>query len=245
MKYTFLYLAILVSIGVHSQNSSTPLLGTPWYLTSIEENNITHNIPPYNGFAQWLFQISPTEIGGIPSADNLSGEYCFAFNGPIIVENNSFTFIDSQFAVTLNMCDWLTDVELNLMNKQVAFYQNNLQDSFQFQINNLGEDSELVITNVSGNKAYYNNIPTEEYLSNEKFALESEIIVYPNPANEKLFISMQDNIQVQSIKAYSFDMKEIGVVNGKTIDVSAFSTGIYIIAIEFNGQKVYKKFVVN
>ena len=245
MKLTFLYLVVLFSIGVHSQNSSTPLYGTPWYLTSIEENNITHNIPPYNGFAKWIFQISPTEIGGIPSADNLSGEYCFAFNGPMIVEDNYFNFIDSQFAVTLNMCDWLTDAEHILMNKQVAFYQNNLQDSFQFQINNLGEDSELVITNVSGNKAYYNNIPTEEYLSTEKFALESQIIVYPNPANEKLFISMPDNNQAKSIKVYSFDMKEIGVVNDKTIDVSSFSSGIYIISIEFNGKKVYKKFVVN
>ena len=245
MKNIFLSIVALFCTIVHSQNNTAPLLGTTWYLTSIDENNVTHHIPSYNGFAQWLFQISPTEIGGIPSADNLSGEYCFAFNGPIIVENNSFTFIDSQFAVTLNMCDWLSTSELNLMNKQVAFYQNNLQDSFQFQINNLGADSELVITNVIGNKAYYNNIPTEEYLSTEKFALESQIIVYPNPAKQKLFISTPENIPTKSIKVYSFDMKEIGVINGKTIDVSSFSSGIYIIAIEFNGKKVYKKFVVN
>lgn len=245
MKLTFLYLVVLFSIGVHSQNSSTPLYGTMWYLTSIEENNVIHNIPPYNGFAQWLFQISQVEIGGNMSDDNLSAEYCFAFNGPVNVETNSFKFIDSQFAVTLNMCAWLTSAEHILMNKQVAFYQNHLEDSFHFQINDVGIDSELVITNILGNKAYYNTIPTEDYLSTEKFALENQIIVYPNPANEKLFISMPGNNQAISIKIYSFDMKEIGVVDGKTIDVSTFPTGIYIIAIEFSDKKIYKKFVVN
>ncbi len=245
MKYTFLYIVALLCTCVHAQSNSAPLHETMWYLTSIEENNITHNIPPYNGFAQWLFQISQVEIGGIPSDDNLSAEYCFAFNGPINLEDNSFNFIDSQFAVTLNMCAWLTDAEQNLMNKQVAFYQNHLQDPFQFQINNIGVDSELVITNVMGNKAYYNNIPTEEYLSTEKFALESQIIVYPNPANEKLFISMPDNNQAKSIKVFNIDMKEIGIVNDKTIDVSTFSSGIYIIAIEFSDKKIYKKFLVN
>ena len=245
MKYTFLYLVVLLSLSVHSQNSTTPIYGTTWYLTSIEENNSTYNIPPYNGFAKWLFQISHVEIGGIPSNDYLSAEYCFAFSGPITLENNFFNFIDSEFSVTLNMCSWLTTAEQNLMNKQVAFYQDHLQDSFQFQINNIGVDSELVITNVLGNKAYYSTIPTEEYLSTEKFALESQIIVYPNPAKEKVFIYMPDNNQVKSIKVYSFDMKEIGVVNDKTIDVSTFSTGIYIIAIEFSDKKVYKKVVMN
>ena len=245
MKHTFLYLVVLLSIGVHSQNIPAPLHGTMWYLTSIEENNVTHNIPPYNGFAQWLFQISQVEIGGIPSDDNLSAEYCFAFNGPINVEDDFFKFIDGQFAVTLNMCDWLTIFELNLMNKQVAFYQNHLQDSFQFEINNLGVDSELVITNVSGNKAYYSNIPTEEYLSTEKFALESQIIVYPNPANEKIFISLPDNAFTKSVKVFSIDMKEIEIVKGKEIDVSTFSRGIYIIAIEFSNYKIYKKFILN
>lgn len=143
MKNIFLSIIASFCTVVSAQNNPVPLHGTTWYLTSIEENNITHNIPPYNGFAKWLLQISPTEIGGIPSDDNLSGEYCFAFNGSINVENNSFTFINGQFAVTLNMCDWLTTSELNLMNKQVAFYQNHLEDSFQFQINHLGVDSEL------------------------------------------------------------------------------------------------------
>lgn len=245
MKFTFLYLVVLFSIGVHSQNSATPLYGTMWYLTSIEENNVIHNIPPYNGFAQWLFQISQVEIGGNMSDDNLSAEYCFAFNGPVTIETNSFKFIDSQFAVTLNMCAWLISTEHILMNKQIAFYQNHLEDSFQFQINDVGINSELVITNILGNKAYYSDIPTEEYLSTEKLTLENQIIVYPNPANEKLFISIPDNNPAKSIKVYSFDMKEIGVVNDKTIDVSTFSSGIYIIAIEFNNKKVYKKFVVN
>ena len=245
MKNIFLAIVALFCTIVNAQNYPAPLRETMWHLTSIDENNSTHTIPPYNGFEKWLFQISPVEIGGIPSDDSLSAEYCFAFNGPINVENNFFNFIDSQFAVTLNMCDWLTTDEQYVMNKQVAFYQNHLQDSFQFQINNLGVDSELVITNILGNKAYYSNIPTEEYLSTGKLKRESQIIVYPNPANDKLFISMPDNNPAKSIKVYSFDMKEIGVVNDKTIDVSTFSSGIYIIAIELSDKKIYKKFIVN
>ncbi len=245
MKYTFLYIVALLCTCVHAQSNSAPLHGTMWYLTSIEENDVTYNIPPYNGFEQWLFQISHVEIGGIPSDDSVTAEYCFGFTGPINVENSYFNFIDSQFAISLNMCPWLTTTELNLMNKQVAFYQNHLQDLFQFQINNLGVESELVITNVLGNKAYYSDIPTEEYLSIEKYELESQIIVYPNPANEKIFISLPDNAFTKSIKVFSIDMKEIGVIKGKVIDVSTFSSGTYIIAIEFHNYKIYKKFIVN
>ena len=245
MKNIFLSIVALFCTVVYAQNNPAPLHGTMWYLTSIEENNVIHNIPPYNGFEKWIFQILPVVIGGIPSDDSVSGEYCFGFTGPIIVENNFFNFIDSQFATTMNMCPWLTTPELDLMNKQVAFYQNHLQDLFQFQINNLGLENELVITNVVGNKAYYSDIPTEEYLATEKFQIESQIIVYPNPANEKIFISLPDDAFTKSIKVFSIDMKEIGIIDGKTIDVSTFSSGIYIIAIEFSDKKIYKKFVVN
>lgn len=244
MKYICFLFLVLLSFKGHTQTVSTPIFGTMWYLTKIEENGITYPVPEFNGFGEWRFHILQGATGGLSTEDVLFGEYCVTFTGSVKVEDNSFKFIDNQFAITLNMCSGLTNEELIVLNKHIEFYQNNVQDLFEFQINNVEEESDLIITNALGDKAFYSTIPTGT-ASVEKQYLEKNIKVYPNPSTDKIFISFPESVDVKPIKIFTLDMKEIGIYKDKTIDVSAFSTGMYIISIEANGYKMFRKIIVN
>ncbi len=79
---------------------------------------------------------------------------------------------------------------------------------------------------------------------------ELEILMYPNPANEVLYLESKQNIE--RISVYSIDSKlikkEVYPDNSNrpmiSIDLSDLKSGIYIVEIGVNGIKVYKKIIV-
>lgn len=75
---------------------------------------------------------------------------------------------------------------------------------------------------------------------------ESKISVYPNPAENVLYVDSTDNIQ--SVKVYNTTgsiVLSVNSLNGNSIDVSGLPSGMYVVRVQTEGnnytQKVFKK----
>ncbi|WP_396157633.1 T9SS type A sorting domain-containing protein [Flavobacterium sp.] len=82
-------------------------------------------------------------------------------------------------------------------------------------------------------------------LSSQEQTLDSKIKVYPNPVLDVFFIDFDG---AQSIKYDICDTMGKIIKSGKTnnsIDSKDLSSGLYILCIEVEGQKVYKKIIKN
>lgn len=235
MKNAILLFAFFVVSQLQAQ---TPLTGTNWYLTKIEENNQVDTVPiSSNGITggNWHFLVSPP-TSAEDKADLISS-YCSSFLGPINITSTGFSFSMGQISLTLNMpCEWMTTEEIQYFSKYYNFYENYRNDTFTYLIQN----NELVITNNAGNKAYYSNAP----LSNKTFEkLDKEIILYPNPATSELFIKLSENEQLNSVKIFNTKGKEVRKAYSTIVDISYLSSGIYFLEIEISGIKYNRKFI--
>jgi photosystem II stability/assembly factor-like uncharacterized protein len=81
--------------------------------------------------------------------------------------------------------------------------------------------------------------------------LSNELIIYPNPTNSKVFISLKDFAQNQNLKITIFNAtgenvyQEDFMENNKEIDMTSFSNGIYVIKIQTLNSQFIGKFVKN
>ena len=238
MKEVYLFLLFLMThFSVIAQNSGFPF-GTMWYLEKIEENNVVYNIPSFNGFEYWRFQIANNYINGVQTDDFLTGEYCVGFTGPVNVEENRFYFIDETFAYNLVMCGWATPDDLEMMNRHMAFYQDYLPHLFYYDIQYSVTEQKLIVTNDIGDKAYYSTVP----LSTEE-PLEQFVKIYPNPFEERFFIEDYEQV-IDEVKIFDNMGRLIKVVlNPEPVQeiMTDFSSGIYHIHIETKDGRIMNK----
>ncbi len=76
------------------------------------------------------------------------------------------------------------------------------------------------------------------------------IIIYPNPASNKLYIDLpnhwQDEMTVRVVDNHGKLTKYVPIRHGEsTIDISHLSPGIYTLQLEINGEVLSKKFIKN
>jgi len=70
-------------------------------------------------------------------------------------------------------------------------------------------------------------------LVNITFVEESGIRIYPNPANEKIFIEAPEGTNVEILNIYGKTIYNLSTMGTKTgFDISCFATGIYIIRVK-------------
>lgn len=84
-------------------------------------------------------------------------------------------------------------------------------------------------------------------VANEQNILLEKIVIYPNPAKNKLFV--KSNMQVFNIQLFSHTGLQVNckLANENTIDVSHLNNGLYLLNIHFNNgmQKSIKIFINN
>ncbi|MFK5857503.1 MAG: T9SS type A sorting domain-containing protein [Bacteroidota bacterium] len=89
-------------------------------------------------------------------------------------------------------------------------------------------------------EAACNNLSTE--VNDDK----SELLIYPNPAKNKLFINTRNETTINELVIYNqigqVVFKEIGVV--EFIDISELKQGIYVIEININNKKIKEKLII-
>ncbi len=74
----------------------------------------------------------------------------------------------------------------------------------------------------------------------------SQILVAPNPAREKFYLTLQDKtIRPQWIKLYTTDGREVMKLDySEEVDIHSLSTGLYFLAVGGDGFSYYAKVVV-
>jgi hypothetical protein len=80
-----------------------------------------------------------------------------------------------------------------------------------------------------------------------EYEKEAEIIIFPNPAADRITITSNDISKLERVNIYN-QLGQKVLTNHRirdVIDVSILDQGIYIVELEFDEIKVRKKLIIN
>ncbi|RYY42507.1 MAG: T9SS type A sorting domain-containing protein [Chitinophagaceae bacterium] len=82
-------------------------------------------------------------------------------------------------------------------------------------------------------------------LSTEELA-KASIEIYPNPTTDRVNILLEDNTTIASILVYAIDGRKMGAWEGSQdhISIGSFPTGVYVMKIIDNDNKVFYKKII-
>lgn len=83
-------------------------------------------------------------------------------------------------------------------------------------------------------------------LSNESFAKNNDIFIYPNPADDTLNFSLANSIQLSDASIFDITGKKVGSLSDKnatSLDVSNLQSGVYFVKFTADNNIVTKKFI--
>lgn len=83
-------------------------------------------------------------------------------------------------------------------------------------------------------------------LSNETFAKNNDIFIYPNPADDTLNFSLASSIQLSDASIFDVTGKKVGSLSDKnatSLDVSNLQSGVYFVKFTADNNIVTKKFI--
>ena len=237
MKIPSFIFAFFLSIFCYSQDGT--LSSVDWRLDFIEIDGQAY-YPPVN---EELYQVPLIfENNGLlfKSFVCKQGEGELVFDDPYL----SFNFVDG-INFTLPECQNTENSDFEEL--YFGFFLNEIIETFDYEIYiiDFPEAYNLIITSASGNFAYYNDFT----LSNQEFS-DSNILIFPNPVEDELFISTSSDIGAFSITIYNISGNSILTTsynNGdESINVENFKKGIYFISIkdEFGNTSI-KRMIKN
>jgi thermitase len=91
----------------------------------------------------------------------------------------------------------------------------------------------------------YNALSYVQSLSNENFMYHNDITIYPNPVKETLYFKSLVNPNIFNVSIYDITgrlVNEYYKVN-TSIDVSQLKNGVYILIINYDKNRIIKKFI--
>ncbi|HNP33712.1 MAG TPA: T9SS type A sorting domain-containing protein [Flavobacterium sp.] len=226
MKQIATFILMLYSIIGLSQTPNPNLFQT-WYLYDYysTDDNIHHPVSAINP------AISPSVTFSATSNFNGMGA-CNAFYGNFSAPADDVLVFDN-FAGTLLLCSNTEHITLE------GVYFSLFQSGGQYSISGQGDAMTLVFST----PIFTNYVFGNSQLHAPNFALK-QAIIYPNPADSKLFIDSQNNainkIEIlnslgQSIKTVDSDFT--------TIDISDLAAGVYVIKLFSDGETACRKII--
>ena len=118
----------------------------------------------------------------------------------------------------------------------------------------LGENVMFRFVNINGygNSTFVDNINVAGILGISENLLASTISLYPNPANNQVNITVNDNaydsIRIQVVNSLGQKLQSTESngqsTNNFSLDVSSLAAGLYFINVEVDGIKISKKLLV-
>ena len=225
------------------------------------ENALSYNI--YNGVNK-VANVTTTSY----VVDNLNyyTDYCFTVSA---VRNETET--DKSEEACSKTFDLSITTPENLIAEALSFSSisltwNAVENALSYNVYNGG----IMIANVTGNSYIVNDLNYDtdycytvtavrnetESEKSEKVCVKtlgegvneisSDVNVYPIPVTDKLFIDTETYIEEICIYTLSGVMvyKEVDF-NNKSVDVSEYNSGVYVIKIKSNDKVVMKRFIKN
>jgi len=118
-----------------------------------------------------------------------------------------------------------------------------VQSVCDFLLNNLG--SATIINNNPGCNSEEEVELACETLWVQDYEVEPEISVYPNPAREKIYITIKNDLIINAVKIYNQLGQLVYNQQGITtsIDISNLSEGIYVLELAEN-ERIHRREIV-
>lgn len=225
MKKLLLSLTTISCIFVSAQ---TALHGADWHLKKIVKNNITYNLPQNSEMGSPILTFS----SALNSLTNMNSPICGTniwaqiYNTEITA--NSFNFWAKGIGNT-NTC---TLPENTAFYTQYYDYFSMSSNTYNYQITYAGGMRDLVITNSSGDQAFYQSglLGTNESKLKQ---LDKTVNIYPNPVKEGL-LHLKNTERIEWVKVYSLEGKLIlqSHSSDNEINVSNLLKGGYFIQLK-------------
>ncbi len=100
-------------------------------------------------------------------------------------------------------------------------------------VNNISANPQQIIINVNG----------QETLSVQN-EISSRVELYPNPVENKLFVNLPKDIQIQDLKLVNVQGKKVTIqLTNEYLDLTGFSSGVYFLEINTNEGKYTQKII--
>jgi uncharacterized delta-60 repeat protein len=132
--------------------------------------------------------------------------------------------------------------------KDTSFISGTGFNSDVYSINQLADGKILVGGNFitykgDNSSAFLIKLHTEQSLSTTSFDTANSFVIYPNPAQDVLYLQANNFTSIKAVKIYDLQGKVVLEDTNDTINVSNLSKGLYIVKISTEEGEVTKKFM--
>src|SRR5699024_5617872 len=253
LPHAFLMRVVLCLFGVFFSSQDyaqhEDLLGKTWYLYKLEIDGEEYEYYYYTPNTRTAndesrIEIMDYDINKLTAAVEFDG--CPGWGMFLTIEfvENEEKFILSDFGgLTLEYCYyWQDSVEHEIIEEFFFSFYHNYGSIVEYSLETINNIEFLIFTNENNDKLYY----TAENLSVADFE-ELGFSIYPNPAQDQLFIQMSEN-SAMTISVYDIQgrlMERFQSSSAETsLDVSKYVSGLYFIILtdELKSTQV-KKFI--
>lgn len=232
MKPIYTLILCLFSFGITAQQ--TELIENEWFLEKLNINEEETLTP--SGFTA-ILNVS----NNFAEINHPDCELASSGAGLSAINNNSFT-LSEDFVLLAGWNCPSSELETFVIMHFIV-YNDSLEEPIDYEITTNNDVSSLIITNINGDQAFYNNTPPLSVNEN----IFQEISLYPNPVQDQLFF--KTSISLQTATVYSLNGKLVSkynISNLNTINTANLTHGLYFVIVEDKEEnKITKKFVKN
>lgn len=198
----------------------------PWYLDFYELNGEVQDYPPLDDIqSAFLTEAFFYENGFLEHFFT-----CWAGGGSNfnIYQEGDEQFIEiSEVNLLASNCG-----ESDALNFDNAYINQVEAKTHSFEIIEEGQGRHLILTDGNDNRIFYTNA----FLNIKDIDTKSAIVLYPNPADETLFISNMASSELLKIEVYNLQGQRVLQSDFRSqIDISDLAQGLYF--IKFNGER--------
>ena len=137
---------------------------------------------------------------------------------------------------TLNSIDFFSDSTLYIVGENGLVLKSLDIGNTWSQENFINENDLIYVRAFNNNRIYVNDISGNLYSNQDDLSvfdnIQSDIKIYPNPAQDIINISIPPEIKSYHINMYNLQGKKIQSTSNKVLDLKDIAKGVYIIEVE-------------
>lgn len=231
MKYIYLLYAIFISYTNFAQDSR--LFGNTWYLRTLQSDDLA-----------FIYEITDMD----PEIDpflNILEDFSFNGEGACNIFSGTYSFFPPNNLTATDFTSTTDDCGVGEQHDFELAYFYFISGDFWYDITQDGEGAVLSLGNPLGGTAVFKSYPLS---TNNEFH-KNGFTLYPNPVNDVLVLSSQNETKNLDIKIFNVERKllksqNLGFKRAVSVDVSNLSSGIYFLNVEDGrGNRSIKKFI--
>jgi len=223
-----------------SADGNIVAIGTP---NNSGNGNYSGTVRIYKNESDTWTQVG-TNIDGEAEGDFFGSSVSLSSDGNIVAIGSPFTnnYLSGTVRIYKNESDIWTQLGVDIDANEGDFFGSSVS---------LSSDGNIVAIAAPGNNnnGGINSGSVRVYDLSTVLNLEDNFIakqfnLYPNPASDRIHLSLNSEIELQGVKLYNVLVQPVLESKVKVIDVSNLSKGVYYLEITTNEGKGVKKVII-